>query len=333
MSSNSPSKVQQHFGKYPPTIWTRAVVVFRSHFPEYGYNHTEELESPSGITSDHHRLKLMALLAVTSRYFERDFASNITEQHHFIVTQLQRCITDPPSLALVQAYQLLALYEWGEGRTYPAWIHVGIAIRMLQSSLATRDQTHTTLLQASQDITHQLTEVESRTYWSCALLEKQVSNGRGRPALLSLCEPIPQFPTSDEDFLFGPISAPAHESPAIVHQGRVNYTLVRDLEIQKPVFVRMLALGMNIWSRIHQWVALGGRRQPGMVNRDNSPWRPTSQWAMMREELQSWRDAHHPRQKYPETSIMAHVYLQQAMPFVYLNLVYYLRYDHLYYQI
>jgi hypothetical protein len=87
----------------------------------------------------------------------------------------------------------------------------------------------------------------------------------------------------------------------------------------------MLALGMKTWSKIHQWVALGGRKQPGMMDNENSPWKPTSQWALMREELQLWRDAHHPRHKYPETPIMAHVYLQQAAPIVHLNLVYYLR--------
>jgi hypothetical protein len=322
---NSPSKVQQQFDRYPSTIWARAIIVFRAHFPEHGYNHPEELDVPSDTISDHQRLRLMALLAVTARYLKREITCDILEQHQFVVTELQRCLTDSPSLALIQAYHLIAMCEWGEGHTYSAWVYVGIAIRMLQSLLATKDQTHITLSQPSQNIAYQLTEVECRTYWSCALLEKQVSNGRGRPSLLSLREPIPPFPTSDDDFLFGPISAPANVEPTIINHGDVDYALLRDLELQKPVFVRMLALGMNIWSKIHQWVALGGRKQPGMVDVDNSPWRPTSQWAVMREELQLWRDAHHPRHKYPETSIMAHIYLHQAAPVVHLNLVYYLR--------
>jgi hypothetical protein len=196
---------------------------------------------------------------------------------------------------------------------------------MLQSLLATKDQLQVTLLRSSQHIACELPEVECRTYWSCALLEKQVGNGRGRPTLLTLREPIPPFPTSDNDFLFDSISSPANAAHKIMNQGDVDYALLRDLELQKPVFVRMLALGMNIWSKIHQWVALGGRKQPGMVDVDNSPWRPTSQWAVMRGELQSWRDAHDPRHKYPETSIMAHVYMHQAAPVVHLNLVYYLR--------
>lgn len=322
---NSPSKVQHQFDRYPPTIWARAIVVFRAHFPEYGYDHSEDLDVPSGTTSDHQRLKWMALLAVTTRYLGQEITHDIPEHHHFVVTELQHCLTDPPSLALTQAYHLIALHQWGEGHTYSAWVYVGIAIRMLQSILATKDQTQATPLQSSQHMAYQLTEVECRTYWSCALLEKQVSNGRGRPSLLSLREPIQSFPTSDDEFLFGPISAPANAAHTIINHGDVDYALLRDLEMQKPVFVRMLALGMNIWSKIHQWVALGGRKQPGMVDVDNSPWRPTSQWAVMREELQLWRDAHHPHHKYPETSIMAHVYLHQAAPVVHLNLVYYLR--------
>ena len=321
----SPSKVQQQFDIYPLTIWDRDIIVFRTHFPEYGYNHPEELELPSDALSDHHRLKSMALLAVTARYIQKEITNDIPEQPQFVMAELQHCLTDPPSLALIQAYHLIALHEWGEGHTYSAWVYVGIAIRMLQSLLATKDQIQVAPLQSSQHIAYGLTEVESRTYWSCALLEKQVSNGRGRPSLLSLRESIPPFPTSDEEFLFGPISALANTANTITNHGDVDYALLRDLELQKPVFVRMLALGTNIWSKIHQWVALGGRKQPGMVDVDNSPWRSTSQWAMMREELQLWRDAHHPRHKFPETPIMAHVYLHQAAPVVHLNLVYYLR--------
>jgi len=317
VSSNPLSTIQQQFEKYPSTIWTRAVIVFRAHFPEYDYNHPEELDLPGDVTSNHHRLKLIALLAVTARYLGQEIPDDISEQYQIVVNELQHCLTDPPSLALIQAYHLIALHEWGEGQTYSAWVYVGIAIRMLQSLLATKDQMHATQTR--------VTEVESRTYWSCALLEKQVINGRGRPALLTSGEPVPRHPGNDDDFLFGPILAPAHATHAITHNRDVNYALLRDLEMQKPVFVRMLAIGTNIWSKIHQWVALGGRKQQGMMDPENSPWKPTSQWAMMREELQLWRDAHHPRQKYPETPIMAHVYMQQAAPVVHLNLVYYLR--------
>lgn len=318
-----PSNVRQQFEKYPSTIWIRAIIAFRAHFPEYGYNHPEELGLPSDVMSDHHRLKSMALLAVTARYLRWDTVDDLPDHHEFVVSELQHCVTDPPSLALVVVYHLIALYHWGEGHTYAAWLYVGIAIRMLQSLLAAKDQIP---LQPSQHLAYRFTEAESRTYWSCALLEKQVSNGRGRPNTLSLRDPIPPLPTSDDDFLFGPISAPANAAHTIItHHGDVNYTLLRDLEMQKPMFMRMHALGMNTWSKIHKWVALGGRKQPGMMDHDNSPWKPTSQWAMMRAELQLWRDAYQPRYKYPETPIMAHVYLHRAAPVVHLNLVYYLR--------
>jgi hypothetical protein len=317
--SHSPSKVQQQFEKYPFSIWVRATIVFRTHFPEYGYLHPDESESPIDVSSDHHKLKLMALLALTARYPRQEITDIEPEHHHFIVSELQRCLTDSPSLSLVQAYHLMGLWEWGEGHTYPAWIYAGLAIRMLQSLLATKYQVQLTLPQPCQSMAHGVTEVESRTFWSCALLDKQVSNGIGRAVLLSLREPIPPFPTSDDDFIFGPLSAPALGAYVSTHHGAVDFPTLRNLDL------RMLAVGMNIWSKIHQWVALGGRKQPGMVNYENSPWRPTSQWAKMREELRLWRDAHHTHHKYPETSIMAHAYLHQAAPVVHLNLVYYLR--------
>jgi len=192
--SSSLSTVQQHFEKYPSTIWTRATIMFKTHFPEYGYLHPDELERSSDAATDHHRLKLMALLAVTARYLRRELTEDMSEHQQFVATELQRRLTDPPSLALVQAYHLIGLWEWGEGHTYPAWIYVGIAIRMLQSLLAAKDHTH------------KVTEVESRTFWSCALLEKHVSNGRGRSVLLSLCNLSPPFPLSDDDFVWSHLS-------------------------------------------------------------------------------------------------------------------------------
>ena len=66
--STSLSAIQQHFEKYPLTIWIRATIMFKTHFPEYGYFHPDELERHGEVMTDHHRLKLMALLAVTARY-------------------------------------------------------------------------------------------------------------------------------------------------------------------------------------------------------------------------------------------------------------------------
>ena len=215
--TNSLSKVRQQFERYPSNIWTRAVVIFRTYFPEYSYNHPEDLDLPTDMISDHHRLKFMALLAVTARYFRQEIPDGTPEQYQLIVAELQHCLTDPPSLNLIQAYQLIALHEWGEGHTYSAWVYVGIAIRMLQSLLATKDQMPI--------IQYRVTEVESHTYWSCALLEKQVINGRGRPALLNSREPIPPYPASNEDFLFGSVSAPVNAAHMITHHGGVDYTL------------------------------------------------------------------------------------------------------------
>lgn len=324
-TTNSPWNVQHQFENHPSTTWTRAIIVFRTRFPEYGYFHPDEVESPIDASRDHHRLRLMALLAVVARYCGGDNTDNMLDQHRLIVVELQRRITDPPSVTLIHAYHLMGLWEWGEGHTYSAWIYVGIAIRMLQSLLAAKGQTFVEPPTSYQSNTHEVTEVESRTYWACALLDKQVSNGRGRPALLSLRDPVPPFPTSDDEFVFGPMTVPALGAHNLTHYGDVDYALLHNLEMQKPVFIRTLALGMNIWSKIHRWVALGGRKQPGMVDHENSPWRPTSQWAIMREELRLWRDAHHSRHKYPETSIMAHAYLHQTASVVHLNLVYYLR--------
>lgn len=317
--------VAKRFDQYPSTIWYRVFASFRVHFPEYGYNHPVEIESSDYSTSDHHKLKLMVMLAVMARYIEQDTPGQDLAQHSFIADELQRHLTDPPSLALVQAYHLMGLWEWGEGRTYSAWIHIGIAVRMLQALLATPTQTHITLPRASRSLVHQVSEVESRTYWACALLDKLVSNGRGRPTLLPWTETNLPFPISDHDFVFDPLTAADPTAQPLVERGGLDHVQLGILEAEKPAFIRIIATGMHIWSKIHQWIALGGRTQEGMVDLANSPWRQTSKWARMREELRLWRNAHHPRYSYPDTSVIAHAHLHQAEAFVSINLIYYLR--------
>lgn len=324
-NENALSVISKRFEAYPSSVWVRAIASFGTHFPEYGYNHPTELKWSSDQTSDHHKLKMMAMLVVTARYLPQGVIDDSTEQRRFVVTELQSRLTETPSLALVQAYHLVGVLEWGEGNTYAAWIYVGIAIRMLQSLLSTKDSTHVAPPQVSQTPARQVAELESRTYWSCALLDKQVSNGRNRSNILPPAGVEVPFPTSDDVFILGLMSAPASAANLLTQDGCIDYAVLGMAEIQKPLFMRMIPIGMSIWSKIHRWVALGGRKQSGMVDPLNSPWRGTSQWAMMRAELQLWRDAHHPQYRFPETTVMAHKHLHQAEAFVHLNLIYHLR--------
>ncbi|EFR00190.1 hypothetical protein MGYG_03194 [Nannizzia gypsea CBS 118893] len=142
-------------------------------------------------------------------------------------------ITD---LSRVQALLMLALHEWGMCRGKNAWIYLGMAVRMSQTmglsfepteddspypssmpiSTSTpsyqyssrRPSMHTELDQQSQhreqlnsdDVIEQ--ETRRRTFWSCFILDRCLSNGRLRPRMLRVREIGIQLP-SENAFAFG----------------------------------------------------------------------------------------------------------------------------------
>jgi hypothetical protein len=87
----------------------------------------------------------------------------------------------------------------------------------------------------------------------------------------------------------------------------------------------VLVRGFDIWARILQWVISGGRFLPDMSLPANCPWNPTSPWALLYQELQAWRSLLEERMLFPKVSVESHAALEQAEPFAYVNLVYYIR--------
>lgn len=58
---------------------------------------------------------------------------------------------------------------------------------------------------------------------------------------------------------------------------------------------------------------------------ENCPRNLTSPWASLYHELVTWRGLLEERMLFPESSVASHAALQQAEPFAYLNLVFYVR--------
>ncbi|EZF74581.1 hypothetical protein H105_03714 [Trichophyton soudanense CBS 452.61] len=141
-------------------------------------------------------------------------------------------ITD---LSRVQALLMLCLHEWGMCRGKNAWIYLGMAVRISQTmglsfepteddgpypshslSISTpshpyssrRPSMHAEFDQQSQhrdqlnsdDVIEQ--ETRRRTFWSCFILDRCLSNGRLRPRMLRVREIGIQLP-SENAFAFG----------------------------------------------------------------------------------------------------------------------------------
>ncbi|KAM0553983.1 hypothetical protein ACHAPJ_007058 [Fusarium lateritium] len=157
-----------------------------------------------------------------------------------------------------------------------------------------------------------LSELEKRTLWTCFKMDRLLSCGKRRQAMFPDEEMHFSLPTNDTQFLFG-------------QQSTQSTTLDDNLRSYGPDdHLVLLIQGLRIWSRIHTWIAEGGRRQPGMTEPEQCPFNETSYWHRMKQDLFKWRDSQDALMKYPGTKVSVHAQRGQAERFGYINLVYYI---------
>ncbi|KAM0227141.1 hypothetical protein ACHAPO_011774 [Fusarium lateritium] len=143
-------------------------------------------------------------------------------------------------------------------------------------------------------------------------MDRLLSCGKRRQAMFPDEEMHFSLPVNDTQFLFG--------------QASQNASLDMSLRIYGPDdHLVLLIQGLRIWSRVHTWIAEGGRRRPGMTEPEQCPFNETSYWHNMRKDLFEWRDSQDALMKYPGTKVSVHAQRGQAERFGYINLVYYVR--------
>ncbi|KAH8164635.1 hypothetical protein CIB48_g3598 [Xylaria polymorpha] len=289
-AASASDELDAHFAGIDVGVLAQAVATFRVQFPECGFLHPSDLERVSGDVSDEEKLRLIAILAVSCRYLGESADIHRAEHAALLTRELQCRITAPASLSLIQCFLIMALYEWGEGIGYSAWMYAGIAARMAQVYRATKTESSE---RDSKAISNNpiLSEVEIRTMWTYFTIDKLLSCGKQRPAMMNPEDIEVRMPQSEEDFVFG--SEP--------HGSLTFQDLIRDASLVD-----------------------GGRKQPRMTEPENCPWKPNSQWAVLKEQLLRWREDQDPRLKYPETKVANHVHFRQGEVFAYINLLYYL---------
>ncbi|KAI1665824.1 Fungal specific transcription factor [Pyrenophora tritici-repentis] len=205
----------------------------------------------------------------------------------------QMTVLTPPNLVTVQTLLVLSMYEWGIGNRQQAWLSSGMAIRMMQS----------------------LQSMTASTQHSPEGFD--VHNRMSQPHSLS-CDSLRTFwPSSEEDFVFG-------RSQVTLRYATAGQRFLDGMPGNMANFYNVLVRGFDIWARILQWVISGGRFLPDMSLPVNCPWNPTSPWSLLYQELRTWRRLLEERMLFPEASVESHAALEQAEPFAYLNLVYYI---------
>ncbi|KAI1191981.1 hypothetical protein F5B17DRAFT_380358 [Nemania serpens] len=307
-----------HFAGIDAGVFAQAIATFRVQFPECGFLHPSDLERVSGDIPDDEKLRLIAILAVSCRYLGESVDVHRAGYAALLTRELQCRVTAPPSLALIQCFLVMAIYEWGEGIGYNAWMYSGIAARIAQVYRATKTEIIERGSRATLN-TPVLSEVEIRTMWTYFAIDKLLSCGRQRPAMMKPEDIEIRMPQSEEDFVFGSEPRKLLSFEDLTKDSSLNQQ-ISGHGFHFSVLVR----GLDIWHKMHSWIVDGGRKQPRMTEPENCPWNQTSEWAKLKTQLSRWREDQDPRMKYPETRVATHVYFRQGEVFAYINLLYYL---------
>ncbi|KAI0397239.1 hypothetical protein F5Y17DRAFT_389999 [Xylariaceae sp. FL0594] len=315
-SSTGIGDLVQVFAAVDAAVFARAVNIFRTRFPECGFRHAPDLEKVSDGISGVGRLRLIAILAVSSRCIGETDVARRAEHVALLTKELHSRLTSPPSLCLIQCFLIMAIYEWGENSGYNAWMYAGIAARMALAYRATKAGTNEPDWKSTSAI---LSEVEIRTLWTAFAIDKVMSCGKQRPAIMKAEDIDVRLPQSEEDFIFG-----TEPQALLRYEDLVSDKSLRRHGFSSGSHFCILVRGLDIWHQIHSWIVDGGRKLPHMTESDNCPWKPTSQWAKLKGQLRAWREDVDPRLRYPETKVAAHVHFGQGEAFAYINLLYYL---------
>ncbi|KAG8677659.1 hypothetical protein FPOAC1_003686 [Fusarium poae] len=292
------------FEQTPRAQIISAINLFRSQFPEFGFLHPDDLEYRQDELSAVQKLRLLAIFTVSHRYSSTYTAETNNRNILFIAGEAQKRVTSGPNLSLIQTFLILSLCNWGDGDGFNAWMHCGIATRMAQGLLSTGF--------ASCGKRETLSELEKRTLWTCFKMDRLLSCGKRRQAMFPDEEMHFSLPVNDTQFLFGQASQNANIDTSLRVHGPDDHLV-------------LLIQGLRIWSRVHTWIAEGGRRRPGMTEPEQCPFNETSYWHNMRKDLFEWRDSQDALMKYPGTKVSVHAQRGQAERFGYINLVYYVR--------
>ncbi|KAJ4265348.1 hypothetical protein NW762_004633 [Fusarium torreyae] len=302
ISDNVWQDVNRVFNTIPRAQFISAITLFRAQFPEFGFLHPDDLEYREDELGTVQKLRLLAIVAVSHRYTETYTAENSSQNIQFIASEAQKRVTSGPNLALIQTFLVLSLCNWGDGDGFNAWMHCGMATRMAQGLLSTGF--------ASCGKKETLSELEKRTLWTCFKMDRLLSCGKRRQAMFPDEEMHFSLPINDAQFLFGQSIQPSTIDDNLRSYGPDDHLV-------------LLIQGLRIWSRIHTWIAEGGRRQPGMTEPEQCPFNETSYWHRMKQDLFKWRDSQDALMKYPGTKVSVHAQRGQAERFGYINLVYY----------
>lgn len=322
---NNPSRTPPEGCLIEPGLVLQAGSVFNDKFPEIPFLHMSSFRKSvrssirddteaSGTQVAHSKGRFgratalyAALIAVTLPIINPDMKR---DDYAALAKQIVSA-HDAADIYQVQALIVLAMYEWGDGKPYRAWIYSGMAIRLVQLIGSITDSEKTTELQRA---------IHNRTFWSCFVLDRLVFCGKPQPPALPLASIDTHWPSLDTDFAFGTSGTKSFPGMSLDESPRF---IVEDID----GYYALLVQGIDIWSDILKWVVRGGRRHPDVVISKETPWLTRSKWRINYQRLQLWRQKHGSRIRFPDVGVDGHVSLRggNGEAFAYINLIYHVR--------
>ncbi|MCJ1415981.1 hypothetical protein MMC32_002316 [Xylographa parallela] len=287
-----------------------------------------------------------------------------------------------PNLEKIQALLMLGLHEWGMCKGIKAWIHVGLAIRMSQAmglqfdddlddepwALSSSMRIEAQHLGVGSGKEYPLDpasseafieeEVRRRTFWSCFVLDRYLSSGKFRPAMLAVEDVKLQLPSSEHAFIFGErvctnmitgkcsdsgdrIRKKARASAIVKNrngpwdQGRSTSNAREDEKVpqdgpseKEGISIRCEA-GANegLLSKFVRMVEIWGKIAKwscagGRRTEKHAPWNPASKFYQLRESLTKFSENIPRPLKLTPTNMQAHLAQRTSSPFTLLHTLY-----------
>ncbi|KAF5517174.1 putative transcriptional regulatory protein [Colletotrichum aenigma] len=322
--------MDRHLQSIPKDLVFTALEAFWRKFPELRVIHPSSFMQDYGSNCSRESKALLATVLAMTKTQNPDSDRLRTQMLYpseryavYASEILAACILQSPDVKVIQALLILTLFEWGTRDFHKAWMHCGIAIRMMQLLHSSRVAPFPLEIPHRTEPNDLTMAIETRTFWACFVMDCMVSSGTYNPRVLPKQEMaklnVPRPPTSTEFALGSGSVVQSEDNDSILTPGGSKTSVYLDLDNSFGV----MADGFDIYSDCMAFVFNDGRRAPGMCLPENCPWVSTSPVASWRRRLSEWRAKQHHRLHYPENSVVAHATLGYGESFVYLNLLYY----------
>lgn len=159
-------------------------------------------------------------------------------------------------------------------------------------------------------------EIRRRTFWSCFLLDRTITDGKERPSSLT-APPSLRMPCSDADFNLGRRSLGAKfeaDPPPWSVSTKIDTTVI--IEPEADLYGQTLRIA-EVWNKVTRYIGAGGRN----VDR-RPPWEPESTFAVLDREMDMWNARLPAVFRFDDANLVAHSMIGQGRLFGMLHLLF-----------